>query len=379
MSKHYLKKALTVWAFALLTTFNSCSNAPDGPLPDDFSWAYGSWTIKDSFWGHSVISTSKSDENDSSYDSFGIPTELSLRLERYNNEYHVCIVADSLQIISEEVLKDTDCPLKYPFVELTPKYSYEITPVVQEKDSPTVISLSFASREGKGVLYLNRSNKTISKQKCASKRNNQTRKSSNRINSAILNEYEADMEKAYSLVGEWQNIKNKRDFLSISASQVRKGFMPMNGEKWFDYFGSWYDHYSYEKGKDNLILDDKVYRRYDENLRRLDEERSILERRLTSKVYSRWENAVYSNTTILHSYQFFKNGTGITEFAEVLPYGRRVISRRGIEWEITDDNSAVKVYDKDGPGYKLFGYDLYQIKNNGLALANGERGENIYK
>lgn len=364
----FFKSKLDVCVFLLLlSSLASCSNASDGPLPEGFSWAYGSWKLKDYVWQES---SSVQIASEPTYDSFGVPPEMWFGLTKESENYQVCIAADSLQIISDEVLYDTNRPLEYPYVELTPKYAYTISTLKDENGAPEVVTLSFVSRNAGHVLYLNRSNKTISTQKGAGKNNNRTRKSTNKVNSAVLSAYEAAVNSC-PLIGDWQNINNRRDILTITASQVRSGFIPMKDGRWLDYF-SWYDCYGYDKEKDKLILnDDIVYRRYGENQRRLDEERSNLERVLTSKVYSHMDNNVYSNTTVLHSYQFYKNGTGISELSEVQPYGRRVINRSKIEWEITADNSEVRVYDKE-----LSGYVSFAIKNNGFSLVDGRNTYN---
>ena len=364
----FFKSKLDVCVFLLLlSSLASCSNASDGHLPEGFSWAYGSWKIKDYVWQES---SSVQIESEPTYDSFGVPPEMWFGLTKESENYQVCIAADSLQIISDEVLYDTNRPLEYPYVELTPKYAYTISTLKDENGAPEVVTLSFVSRDAGHVLYLNRSNKTISTQKGAGKNNNRTRKSTNKVNSAVLSAYEAAVNSC-PLIGDWQNINNRRDILTITASQVRSGFIPMKDGRWLDYF-SWYACYGYDKEKDKLILnDDIVYRRYGENQRRLDEERSNLERVLTSKVYSHMDNNVYSNTTVLHSYQFYKNGTGISELSEVQPYGRRVINRSKIEWEITVDNSEVRVYDKE-----LSGYVSFAIKNNGFSLVDGRNTYN---
>lgn len=330
-------------------------------LPKNFTWAYGSWDIKQD-----------------------IPNG-------YPEEYKAFIGNDYVQLMPASTVEDCICP----YIEAMPQKDYRVSvgePVdysnthedmvppplfVESYDSSTPVKadeicLYFkpAGESPEVLLYLNRKNKTISTYSTAEIKEKGITITSvrNKENpsDAVLAEYEAFLSSS-PLIGEWQDVSNRWNKIEISPERLKSGFIPSAGGIWLDYANDVF--YQYDEDRDRLINEhiaygDVEYRRYNAEQERLDE----IKRILTSKTFSCMQNDVYSNSTYLHAYTFKSNGTGTKAFYEVQPFGKRLIDSESFEWEI--DGESVKVYDKSAAAGS---YDRFTIKRGlfGDSFING--------
>ncbi len=383
--------------FLLILNGCSTSTIKDGKLPKNFSWAYGSWDIADTY----SVKEYGRDEN--------VFDENAGTWVRKTDIYKVFIGKDYVQIINPEELKN----YKYPFVEATPKqelnwelldseeddYSedFEEKTTEYEEDTPAAIEevapaayeepfevdadiIYIPLRDSWGYetrgLFLNRKNKTISKYRDFKEQNvsNKTKKSKTKIGEKTLAEYES-MLASCPFIGEWQNIRDRYERMTITAEDIRADFIPQKDGTWKRNGGG---EYKYDSQNDRLIQvltgdgyetpETDTFKRYDAEQERIEE----LKRVITSKTFSYMRNDVYSNTTLLHSYKFNSNGTGTKALYEVQPWGRNLLSSDSVEWEI--DGETLKVYDSSARS----GYDLYTIRQSifGNSIVDGQG--NVY-
>ena len=346
--RHSLKKiglfpAIILIISPIIFSLDGCSNNnyEGGNLPESFSWAYGSWTIEDTY--------TKREEWE--------PEKVK----------HFCLIGkDYIQIMWDGFLEQ----FSFPYIELMPKSEYTVSydnPFEDNhnNDNETDIDkeelvLNYSGKNGyDAYLFLNRKKKTISTSNPKDFEKygiiNKISRNKKKPSKAVLAEYE-NSKTSCPIVGDWQNTRDRRDKETIEEERFMDSFVLRKDGTWVDYFGDY--EYTYDAQNDRIkrtypdsdtptpVIE--TFKRYDAEQERIYE----LTRILTSKAFSYMENSVYSNTTVLHEYRFRSNGGGTSAVYEVQPYGRRQISNNQITWEIVGDE--VRVRDKQLSGYSSF-------------------------
>ena len=179
-SFNFTKAICLLSFFAVLFLFNGCSETKiqGGRLPENFSWAYGSWNVKETF-PYKIYGMDE-DIRDENAGTWTTKTE----------EFQVYIGSDYVQIMNANAFKD----YQFPFIEVMPRTNYKVSeeepddysdeyyeepdedyseevaaPAATEWDyTPAVdaeeILLLYETEAGYegGILYLNRKKKTVS-------------------------------------------------------------------------------------------------------------------------------------------------------------------------------------------------------------------------
>lgn len=354
------------FVFLSVLLIHGCSSSAieNGKLPDSFSWAYGSW----------IIDVSKSEPDD---------------WEEANSRTYVFIGDNYVQTMTENESKQ----YVYPYVELMPKSHYDVylddfyeydgdaidneevaeyrgstfKPYDTEKEQ---ITLCFEGEHGyEAYLFLNKKNKTVSLYNDYESYQQQGKvlkisRNKSKPSSKKEDEHERIMT-SFPIIGEWQNIKNRRDKETIDISRFYSSFIPKKDGTWVDYYGDY--EYSYDSENDRIIRTYpdsdtdtplvETYRRYDAEQERLElekereqEKERELRRIITSKTFSRMSGDVYSNTTYVLAYKFNSDGSGVKAFYKAEPWGNELQNRETISWDIVDGklrvyNNAERIYD----------------------------------